>query len=168
MSEQTELIEAASTGAAAAVAAVADEQAEELRASEIAVSAEIATGAAEVAAERAEQAVAVSETAADLSVQATQETAAAIETASVAAEISYANQSDIQALREELNQRDERLMSGMRELFERERQPRETPTEVVVTHGTDSAAGNGDNPGGSASSGDAGNTSRPKRHKFGR
>jgi|SRR5579859_96332 len=167
MSEQSELITAASTGAAAAVAAVQDEQAEEERAEVMESATAESMLAADVAAERAEQAADAAVAATEAAIAATEQASVAGDTASDAAGIAYATQSELAELRQDLATRDAEMRSFLEQHFTK--QDSQQPTEVVVTRDrTDSTSGNGDNSGSSGSATQPGNADRPRRHKFGR
>lgn len=170
MSENSELTTAAATGAAAAVAAVQDEQEQEALAVATEAASQDAAVHADIAAEQAETAATVATEAVSEAARATETAYVAAEVASEAASVSGAVQSDVFSLREEMRARDAEMLSSMRSLLD-ERFPtpeqREQPREVVVTHGTDNSAQSGDNTGSGRSTTESGNTSLPRRHRFG-
>jgi len=164
----SELTTAAAEGAAAAVAAVQDDQAEAERQAGMENAAVTAEIAAEVAEERAESATETASVAVEVSSQASQEASVAAETASVAAAVAYSARQDLAALRTELSERDARLESSLRSALDEKfgtREQQQEPTEVVVKHDdTNTGQGTDAGSGGSAGTG----TERPaRRHGFG-
>lgn len=171
MSEETELVSAASTGAAAAVAAVQDDQAEAERAASMEVATETATMAAEDAAQRAEAAAEAAVTATEAANQATEQATVAGATAADAADQAYSVQSDLANLREEMRGGWQSFRQDMTSFLDERLGAKkdQQPTEVVVNERTNTAADQRANPGGNGSVGDRGPESeRPRRHRFGR
>jgi hypothetical protein len=166
VSEQASEVTAAATGAAAAVAAVQDDNAEAERAAHVEAVAADAAIDAEVAAERAESAAQAAQDATSAAVDATEVAQQAAGTAAVAAETAYSVQDDIQSLRSEVRDGWQNLRAHLDETFGSKQT--DQPTEVVVTHertdtgnaetGTTDAGGN---------SAPSGGTERTRRHRFG-
>lgn len=165
MMDDAELTTAAATGAAAAVAAVQDDQAEAERQAAMESSTIVATAEAQEAAERAEAAEAVSTAAVEASMEATQQAELAAAVATEAVERTNEATDALAAIREELNQRDERLLAALEERFG-PRQVSDQPREVVVTSEQPNT-GQGDNSGSSGGNG-PGADRPPYRHRFGR
>lgn len=171
MSEETELVNAASTGAAAAVAAVQDDQVEAERAATMEVATETAAMAAEDAAQRAEMAAEAAVTATEAANQATEQATVAGVTAADAADQAYSVQSDLANLREEMRGGWQSFRQDMTSFLNERLGTKndQQPTEVVVTdERTNTAADQRTNSGGNGSVGDRGPESeRPRRHRFG-
>lgn len=168
MSEETaERIEAAATAAAAGVAAVENEQAEEHRAESMEAATSTAAEAAEQAAERAEMAAEAASEATEAANQASQQAAVAGDVATEAATEAYSARDDIASLRQE-------FVGGLQDLrahidgYLAKPEESSEPTEVRVTHesATDNPAQSGTNPGGGTGTQGTGDY-RP-RHRFGR
>lgn len=166
MSEQASEVTAAATGAAAAVAAVQDDNAEAERAAQVEADAATAATDAELAAERAENAAQAAQEATSAAVDATEVAQNAAGTAAVAAETAYSVQDDISSLRNEVRDGWQNLRAHLDEQFGSKQT--DQPTEVVVTHERTDAGntetGTTDAGGNSPASGGA---ERPRRHRFG-
>ena len=168
MENDSQLTTAAAEGAAAAVAAVQDDQAEAERQSGMENAVTDATIAAEVAANSAVSATQASEIALESSAQASEEAATASAIAASAVETANDARDTLAGLREELDARDARLLAALDERFG-PRQQSDQPREVVVTNASPTQpadTGEGDNSGSSGSAGTG--TNRPaNRHRFG-
>lgn len=166
MTEQdSELINAASQGAAAAVAAVQDEQLKETIIEDSNSAANEAAVSAEYAAENAAMAVDTSNEAASIAESAAINAVNAGEAAQVAAEVAFDAKEEIARMRQEFEERHTAHQAEMRAMLEEFRPKRsEEPTEVTVneSRGNTAAEESRDNPrsGGSIGAG--------KRHKFGK
>lgn len=168
MENDSQLTTAAAEGAAAAVAAVQNDQAEVERQQGMETAAIDATLSANIAAESAEHASAVSDEALESSVQASQDAAEASVIAASAVDTANETRDSLAGFREELDARDARLLAALDERFG-PRQQKDEPREVVVSSDQprQSDSGQGDNSGSGESAGPGIN--RPSyRHRFGR
>lgn len=127
-----------------------------------------ALATSEIAAETAVSAVEASSAAVEVSTQAGEQAAVATDLAASAVESANSTRDALSDLREELNQRDARLLAALDERFG-SRQTSDQPREVVVTHDNPAPStnsGEGNNTGSSGGTGDG--PSRPAyRHRFG-
>ena len=160
-----ELITAASQGAAAAVAAVQDEQLKESIVEDSNLAANFAAEAAGMAAEESAIAVDTSREAASIAESAAMHAMDAGETAQVAAEVAFNAQDEITRMRQEFDERREQDIAGFRAMLE-EFRPKQSaePTEVTVndTRPNSGTQESGANPRSGQSSGNG------RRHRFGK
>lgn len=167
MSEQANEVTAAATGAAAAVAAVQDDQAEAERAASIELDAAIATDAATQAAEQAQQAAQAATAASEVAVGASEQAAVATGVATEAVTEAYDAREHIEQLRVEVRQGWQDLRTHLDETFG----PKQTdqPTEVVVTDArpADNSTESRSDTGSAGSASQPGDTDRRPRHRFG-
>ncbi|HVH71540.1 MAG TPA: hypothetical protein VNB49_10570 [Candidatus Dormibacteraeota bacterium] len=170
MGEESEQVTAAATGAAAAVAAVQDEQAEAERAAGMEAATVDASIAAEQAAEHAEEAAEAATAATEAAVEATEVAQQASGTAAAAADEAYSVRDDVAALRSEMQQGWQDLRAHLDETFGSKKI--DEPTEVTVTHErTDPSSEQRDNSGSANSTGNeqgGSGSQRVSRHRFGR
>lgn len=155
---ESELVEAAATGAAAAVAAVQDDQAEEQRQVATEIAADTAADASVLAVEAATDAVAQAEVATEVAEASGAVAVEAAVQAEAATEVALTVEDEVRQLREE----NRSAFAQLRDLLTKPAEPEESePTKVVVTN---EPASSGDGPG---SSEHTDPNERAKRKRFG-
>lgn len=171
MSEDSQLTNAAATGAAAAVAAVQDDQAEQERAASMENATVDATISAEMAAEQATAAAEAATAATEAAIQASETANAASEDAGAAAGAAYSAQDDIGQLRREMSEGWQSFRTDMASFLDERLGGKrsEAPTEVVVNDGTNTTAQSGNDSGSNGGTGNTGpgSSETRRRHKFG-
>lgn len=164
MSEQAEIQQAAATGAAAAVGAVAEQQEVEQRAEEAELAAVTSAEIAQVAAEASQMAAATA-------TEAVNEAQVSQTAATIAVETAGAAQEEVTSLRSELSEVREgfgQLTSAVRSLLELQNTSKDSVVQEVKVDATppDPTTDQGNKSGATVPEGSSDNAK--KRHKFGR